>query len=339
MGIKGNISSSAGTAQSISKPRTMGFSSFARFFSTALAVGLLSSSAGAEEANWFPSKYGADDTLGAINNLSDAKTRKAAKLVKLGKSYALGVETGPDSPAYPPRSYSMTILQLDDGSGGTLGSNKATGNDDLMNIWMGIGSQIDGLGHMGINHVYYNGNKAPDFVAVTGLTKLSIDRLPPIVTRGVLLDIAKLKGTDILPAGTAINSADIKAAAKAAKVKIEKGDVVLLHTGWLNTADTDQKQFMAGEPGLGLDGARYLAGKGVVAVGADNWAVEVLPSEDPQQAFPVHPELLAKNGVYILENMDTRALAADDATEFLFVLGQPRFVGAVQAVINPVAIR
>ena len=82
-----------------------------------------------------------------------------------------------------------------------------------------------------------------------------------------------------------------------------------------------------------------MAELGVTAVGADNWALEVLPSEDPTHAFPVHPELLAKNGIYILENMDTRALATDKVTEFLFVLGQPRFVGAVQAVINPVAIR
>ena len=76
-----------------------------------------------------------------------------------------------------------------------------------------------------------------------------------------------------------------------------------------------------------------------MAEGADNWALEVLPSEDKTHAFPVHPELLAKNGIYILENMDTRALARDQVAEFLFVLGQPRFVGAVQAVINPVAIK
>ena len=290
------------------------------------------------EGPWFPSKYGAKDTLGAINNLSADKVKQAARLVKTGKTYALGVETGPDSPAYPPRSYSMTILQLDDGMGTPLGVNKATGNDDLMYLWMGIGSQIDGLGHMGVNHVYYNGNKASDFVTPKGLTKLSIDKLPPIVSRGVLLDIAKLKSQDILKEGTAINSDDIKAAAKAAKVKIESGDVVLLHTGWLNVMDADPQRFMAGQPGLGLDGAKYLAGLGVVAVGADNWALEVLPSENPEHAFPVHPELLAKNGVYILENMDTRALAADGVSEFLFVLGQPRFVGAVQAVINPVAI-
>ena len=103
--------------------------------------------------------------------------------------------------------------------------------------------------------------------------------------------------------------------------------------------DTDKVAFMAGEPGLGVDGARYLAGLGVVAVGSDSWALEVLPSEDPQLAFPVHPELLAKNGVYILENMDTRELAKDGVHEFMFVLGQPRFVGSVQAVINPVGIR
>lgn len=300
--------------------------------------GALASYSFAGEA-WYPSRYGADDTLGALNNLSPEKVIQAARLVTTGKTYALGVETGPDSPAYPPRQYSMTILQLDAGTGAPRGSNRATGNDDLMTLWMGIGSQIDGLGHMGIDHVYYNGNRAEDFVEVTGLNRLSIDKLPPMVSRGVLLDMAKLLGKPILDAGTAFNSAEIKAAASTQGVKIEKGDVVLFHTGWLNVAEQDKAAFMAGEPGLGVDGARYLAELGVVAVGSDSWAVEVLPFEDPDQFFPVHPELLAKNGVYILENMDTRALAADGVSEFLFVLGQPRFVGAVQAVINPIAIR
>ena len=289
--------------------------------------------------SWYPSRYGAEDTLGALNNMSAEKVIQAARLVKTGRTYRLGVETGPTSPAYPPRSYSMTILQLDDGTGTPLGENRATGNDDLMYLWMGIGSQIDGLGHMGIDHTYYNGNHASDFITPKGLTKLSIDRLPPVVSRGVLLDIAKLKGVNVLPTGTPINSAEIKAAAEAAGITIESGDVVLFHTGWLNVMDSDPERFMAGEPGLGLDGARYLAELGVVAVGADSWALEVIPAEDPDLMFPVHPELLAKNGVYILENMDTRALAADGATEFLFVLGTPRFVGAVQAVINPIAIR
>ena len=306
---------------------------------TWLAVlGLVATAASAEEA-WYPSKWGADDTLGAINNLSPKKVVEAARLVETGKTYRLGVVTGPNTPAYPPRNFSLTVLQLNDGTGTPLGANKATGNDDLMFMWMGIGSQIDGLGHMGLDHVYYNGNRAQDFVQNTGLTKLSVDKLPPIVSRGVLLDMTDHFGKDMLDEGTAFNSKEIKAQAKKQRVKIGKGDVVLFHTGWLNLVGVDNERFMAGQPGLGVDGAEYLASLDVVAVGSDGWALEVLPGEDPNLAFPVHPILLAKNGIYILEVMDTRELAKDKAWEFLFVLGQPRFEGSVQAVINPVAIR
>ena len=307
-------------------------------FISALTITLLTASATATADDWYPSRYGADDTLGAINLLTPEKVLQAARLVKTGKTYSLGVETGPTSPAYPPRQYALTVLQPGDGTGSTMGANKVTSNDDMLLLWMGIGSQIDGLGHVGLEHRYYNGLHASDFVTPTGLSKLSTDKLPPIVTRGVLIDMAKHLGQPILPEGTAFNRLQIQAAASAQGVTIEQGDVVLFHTGWLNVAETDPVRFMAGEPGLGVDGARYLAELGVVAVGADSWALEVIPHEDPSLAFPVHPELLAKNGVYILENMDTRALAADGVHEFLFVLGQPRFVGAVQAVINPIAI-
>ena len=288
---------------------------------------------------WYPSVYGPDDTLGAINNLSPAAVVSAAKLVTDGKVYPLGVETGPDSPAYSPRSYSLTVVQPGAGTGQTLGNNRATGNEEILTFWMGIGSQIDGLGHLGENHTYYNGNHADEFVTLTGLTKLSIDKLPPIVGRGVMLDMAGHFGEAFLPAGFVFNSDAIKARADAQGVTIAKGDVVLFHTGWLNVADRAPAEFMAGEPGPGVDGARYLASQGVVAVGSDSWGLEAVPAEEEGAFFPVHVELLAKNGVYILENMDTRALARDGVHEFLFVLGQPRFVGAVQAVINPVAIR
>ncbi len=285
------------------------------------------------------SPYGPEDTLGAVNRLSPAGVLDAVKLVKHGKTYPLGVETGPDTPAYPPRYYKMTILQLDDGAGVPVGKNHLTGNDDLMLTYMGVGSQIDGLGHVGINHHYYNNTHVRDFVKVTGLTKFSTSDIPPIVTRGVLLDIARLKGTPMLEAGTAINRAEIDAAAKAQGVTIRDGDVVLFHTGWLELSDSDPERFMKGEPGLGVEGAKYLAGLGVVAVGADTFGVEAIPFETEGQFFPVHQELLAKSGVYLLEVMDTRALAKDQAWEFLFVLGQPRFAGSVQAIINPVAIR
>ena len=125
-----------------------------------------------------------------------------------------------------------------------------------------------------------------------------------------------------------MNRADIEAAVAKQRTPIRKGDVVLLHTGWLaSLADTDKKAYLEKEPGLGKDGARYLASLGVVAVGADNWAVEPIPSEDPEEAFPVHQILLARNGIYILENMNVGPLAADKGYEFLFVLGQPKFAG------------
>jgi kynurenine formamidase len=285
------------------------------------------------------SPWGADDTLGAVNRLSPEKVLEAAQLIRTGRTYPLGVVTGYDTPAYPPRSYSLTVLQPGDGTGRPTGSNRATGNDDLLRTWMGIGSQIDGLGHMGIEHTYYNGLKAQDFVRPRGLEKLGTHAIPPIVTRGVLLDMTAHYDADPVPAGTAFGPEAIEAAARAQGVTLEEADVVLFHTGWQALAETDVDRFMTGEPGLGVAGARHLAQIGVVAVGADTWAVEALPHEDTKQVFPVHVELLARNGIYILENMNTAELAADEGWTFLFVLGQPRFEGAVQAVINPVAIR
>ena len=308
------------------------------FIATLLGFAALFSAAALAEEGWYPSQHGAGDTLGAINHLSPQKVLQAAKLVKTGKTYPLGVVTGWNTPAYPPRHYAITVIQPGWHNGPTMGANKATGNDDLLYTWMGIGSQIDGLGHMGIDHVYYNGLKPVDFVATTGLTQLSIEKLPPIVSRGVLLDMTRHFKRNPLPAGTVFNEAEIKAQAEAQGVTIGEGDVVLFHTGWLTLAD-DAERFMAGEPGLGVGGARYLASLNVVAVGADTWGLEAVPGEDPDLVFPVHPELLAKNGIYILENMNVGQLAAEQGWEFLFVLGQPRFEGAVQAVINPVAIR
>ncbi len=307
--------------------------------SIALTIAALSASAAFAADNWYPSKYGAADTIGAANNLSPAASLAAAKLVKLGKVYSLGVVTGRDTPAYPPRTFQIVITQSNDGTGQLLGSNQATANDDILMSYVGIGSQLDGLGHVGVNHLYYNGKHAKDFVAPDGLKKYGTESVPPIATRGVLLDMAKLLKAKQLPAGRVFNRAEIEAAEKAAGVTIGKGDVVLFHTGWQSLATTNKAKFMGGEPGLGKEGAALLAARGVVAVGADTWAVEAIPFETKTEAFPVHQILLAKNGVYILENMNTAALAADGATEFLFVLGQPKFQGAVQATINPVAIR
>ena len=152
-----------------------------------------------------------------------------------------------------------------------LGPNKTTYNDDIIEGWVGVGSQIDGLGHLGVEHVYYNGNKLLDFADPTGLKKLGIEKVPPMVTRGVLLDMAAHYGTDVVKEGTAFNVKEIEEVAKKQGVEIRQGDVVLFHTGWLSLIGKDDKRYGAGEPGLGVEGAKYLTGKGVVAVGADTW--------------------------------------------------------------------
>lgn len=291
----------------------------------------------APDQGWYPSKYGPGDRLGAVNNLSDEKTAKAAKLITRGKTFSLGMVTGRDTPAYGPREYDVTVLQLSDGSGSPIGANRATGNDDIVDVWVGIGSQIDGLGHMGIDHRYYNGVPVREFVTPAGLTQFGTHGLPPIATRGILLDMTK-SFADPVPDGTPFNRPEIEAAADRAGVTIEKGDVVIFHTGKMS-ATIGQKDLAPGIPGLGVGGAQYLADLGVVAIGADTWALEVIPFEAETRPFDVHLTLLAKNGVYILENMDTTALAADGEGAFFFSLGVPKLEGTVQAIINPIAIR
>ena len=288
---------------------------------------------------WFPSRFGENDTLGAINLLSPEKVLEAVRLVTSGKTYALGIPTGPNTPAYPGRSYRIITMASGNGSGEHWGTNQMSGMDDAIFSHMGIGSQLDGLGHVGIAAKYYNGTEAREFFGPAGIKKFSTHEIPPIVSRGVLLDLTTLTKEAFLDAGTQIGPAEIQLALRKQNLEIKKGDVVLLHTGWSSIAENEPERFMKGEPGLTVAGAKYLASKNVVAVGADTWGVEVIPFENPDRIFEVHQTLLAKNGVYILENMHTADLARDQVSEFLFVLGQPRFVGTVQVVINPVAIR
>ena len=309
-----------------------------RFAFSVLLLTASSFSALAEEA-WYPSRYGAADRIGAANNLSSAGTKRAAQLVTTGKTYSLGMTTGPESLAYPPRKFGIVVTQSNDGTGARGGENLTTGNDDILMTYMGIGSQLDGLGHLGIDHRYYNGLEAQKFVAPSGLLELGTDTVPPIATRGVLLDMAGLEGVETVPAGTAYNRAEIDAALKRESLTIGKGDVVIFHSGWQKKPLSDPDNVKLLHPGVGVEGARSLAGLGVVAVGADTIALEVIPFENAKRPFEVHQTLLAKNGVYILENMVTGELAKDRAHEFLFVLGQPKWKGAVQAVINPIAIR
>ena len=311
------------------------------FASTVVASACLASAAAAEpQPCQTASKFGPQDEVGNLNHVTPAKTLAAAKLVTKGKAYRLGIETNKDTPAYPPRWFKLTIVQPGQAGGATLGPTRSSYNDDIVTGWNGIGSQIDGFGHVGIDNVYFNCNRSGDFAMADGLTKLGIENVPAVATRGIVLDMAGYFGTDIVKEGTPFNRAEIEGAMKRQGIAaIEKGDVVLFHTGWLTLLGKDNVRFGSVGPGLGIEGARYLASLGVAMVGADNPSVEVIPFERGAGVFEVHQILLAQNGIHILENMNTAELVKDQAWEFLFTLGPARITGAVQAIVNPVAIR
>jgi kynurenine formamidase len=286
------------------------------------------------------SKFGPNDEIGNLNHVTPAKTLAATKLVTRGKAYRLGIETNSRTPAFAPRTFSLTIVQPGQAAGATLGPTKTTYNDDIIAGWVGIGSQLDGLGHIGIDNLYFNCNKAADFAATDGLKKLGIEKVPPIATRGVLLDMAGYFRTDIVKEGTAFNRAEIEGAMKRQGIAaIEKGDVVLFYTGWTKLIGKDNTRYATVEPGLGVEGAMYLAALEVAMVGADTWGLEVIPFEKDAGVFEVHQTLLPLHGIHILENIDTAEMVKDQAWEFLFTLGPSRITGAVQAIVNPIAIK
>jgi kynurenine formamidase len=307
----------------------------------AIAAALAAGAAQAQQQQTcFPSRFGKADEIGNLNYVTPEKTLAAAKLVTRGKSYRLGIETNKDTPAFAPRAFSLTVVQPGQQQGATLGPTKTTYNDDIIMGWVGIGSQLDGLGHIGVDNVYYNCNHAKDFAQAGGLTRLGIEKVPPIATRGILLDMAGYFNTDIVKEGTAFNRAEIEGAMKRQGVRsIERGDVVIFHTGWTKLIGKDNKRYGSVEPGLGVGGAKYLAERGVAMVGADSWAVEAIPFEKGEGVFGVHQVLIPMNGIYILENMETSEMVKDQAWEFLFTLGPARITGAVQAIINPIAIK
>ena len=287
-----------------------------------------------------PSQWGPDDELGSANLVTPERTIEAMKLVKKGITMPLGIVIDSKTPAFAPRSLSLQIVQPNQQGGQRLPFGyPANYNDDVLQTWVGIGSQIDGLGHLGENGLYYNCNDEKDFAGITGLTKMGVHNIPPLVGRAVIIDMAKHAGKDFLDAGDNFGSAEIQAAAKAQGVTIKEGDIVLFHTGWTeNKLDSDPKAWVSGEPGVNNEGMKWLASQNLMAIGADTWGVEPVPAPKGDGVFYGHVLALQEKGIYLLETMNTGPVLRAGANEFMFVLGQARIRGTVQMIINPVAM-
>jgi len=285
---------------------------------------------------WYPSRWGANDQRGAANRLTPAKVLEARTLITKGTVYQLGHVYEAGMPMFGTRHYSLRIPQVFS----MPGRNQAVYHDEIVSGELGqIGTQFDGLGHVGIGELFYNGNRRSEFAQAEGLTRLGIENVGAIVTRGILIDVARYKGVPQLDGGYEVTVDDLKGALKRQGTQIRAGDAVILHTGWGSLWMKDNARYTQTAPGVGLPAGQFLVDQEITLVSADTWGVEVMPNPDSSLVAPVHQLFLARNGIYILENVITEELARDNAYEFAFVFAPLRLKGATGSPGNPIAIR
>jgi kynurenine formamidase len=305
-----------------------------------------------------PSPWGPNDQTGATNRITPAVTKAAAAEIQEGKVIAMSYPLTDGVPLFGTR-FTKTILTATSlAPGAAYGENQLTYMEDTWLSQSHVGTHLDGMGHIGRKDCYYNQTPMGKYITQNNMTRLGLENLKPFATRGVLLDMVrvfqaagKLKTNaacrkPCLDKGTVITPADLQAALRMYNATLREGDVVAIHTGWGDLFEQFPKQnaeFNSGQPGIGKEAAKWLASQKVVAVGSDNWAVEVIPGEDPKEAFIVHNILLTDNGIHIIENMRTDLMAAEAAATrratFFFTMTVPKAVGLTGTFVAPEGIR
>jgi len=332
-------------------------------FRSALCSGLLAAllmagmAVRAEDAGtkrpWWPSEWGADDQAGALNRLTPAKVLEAAALITQGKVYDLGRVFEDSMPLFSltPHHRKFTLVIPGGPTYGPMGENRLVWNEDFISGHLTQdGTQFDSFAHMATvlgdkadtrNIRYYNGFRHADIADAHGFKKLGTEHVRPIFTRGVLIDIAGLKGR-MLKGGEEITIADLKAALARqglAEADIHTGDALLYNTGWGGLWKVDNNRFNSSVPGLSPAAGDWVVARKVVLVGTDNWAVEAIPNPDARLFAPNHQKFLVENGIHIIENMDFSTLIADKVWVFAFVYGALPLKGATGAPARPFAVR
>ncbi len=245
-------------------------------------------------------------------------------------------DTMPIHPAHRP-GYSYVLHRRHQDSYGQDGPR--TGASGMIVCMEHTGTHIDALSHQADQLVLCGGIPVDAQVQTSrGFTQHGVEQIPPIVAPGVLLDLPAHFGVAALAAGYAVTAAELEACCARQGSTIAAGDVVLVYTGNEHTWG-DADRYLAG-PGMAGDASRWLAERGVVAVGADNMAWDVLGLRDPELGctLPGHLLLLAQRGIYIIENMRLSELAAAQVYRFMFVCTALKFVGATGSPVRPVAL-
>jgi kynurenine formamidase len=287
----------------------------------------------------------AQDQVGAPKNLTPQIVKNAVGLVKEGKRYSLArtLEIGiPTHPFHHPLFYVTYRTVPESLKMFAEFENQIGAMNERVELVMHTGTHLDALNHISRGMKMYSGYDAGEITTTFGTSALGAENVPPLVTRGVLVDVAGLKGVEHLDKGYAITPKDIEDALAREGVTggIQKGDVVLFYTGWgAKWWMKDNAMLSSGDPGPGVAAAKYLAEKGVVATGSDTVAFEAVPFENAKRAFEVHQVLIVDNGIHIMENLKTEELAKDKVYEFLFVALPLPLKGGTGSPIHPVAIK
>ncbi len=284
--------------------------------------------------NW--NRWGAEDERGALNHIDPEAVKRAAALVKSGQVISLAQPLSARTP-FPPHRAGMQHFMGRSGGDYAAGARRPGGfqfAEDTLLMPAHIGTHIDALCHAWYDDLLYNGFPGAGTRGTTGAVRCGIDKMGPIAARGILLDIAAVR-SGALADGDPIGVADLVKAADAAGGEPRKGDVVLIRTGWAERG-AETISFDT-EPGLDLAAALWLAERDVAVVGADNFAVEVLPFAT-DTVFPVHQRLIRDFGIPLLEGLVLRSLAETGRHTFLFAASPLPVVGGTGSPISPMAI-
>ena len=279
-------------------------------------------------ARWWPSQFGPGDQIGMLNHVTAQKRVEAMSLVREGRLYDLAHVLDERVPVFPGRHFNQTLVTTaHHQNGGGVGDNKVNWVICVVNGTMQLGTHLDGLNHLQIGERTYNGHTVSDLAESWGTNRLGAETIPQIVTRGLLVDVSELG----LGPGDAISLDHV------AGLEPTPGDAVLFHTGWSRHWD-DPETFLSGEPGPGLEVARWLVERGVALTGCDTWSYGPVPAEDPARPFEVPQTLNVKHGVFVVECLSTAELAADGVREFALILTHPKPRGASGAWTAPIAL-
>jgi kynurenine formamidase len=308
----------------------------------AVTLGITSAAANAQtwrppaEGQRCPSKWGAADERGSGNHMKPETVLRGTRLIRTGEMIELGHQLAADMPFFGTRRFDVhtkrTFMNQP--------SNRRGSNEEVIITELGqVGTQLDGFAHQTIEDKVYNCFKVDDISSRGGFTKVGIEKLGAVITRGVLIDVVGLKGVDMLPDTYEITVQDLEQALQRQNMRLQPGDAVIIHTGWGKLWAKDNARYVKSCPGIGVPAAEWLARQDPLLVGADNWPVEVAPNPDPQISLPVHQIMLVVNGIHLLENMKLDELAGKRVYEFAFMMQPLKIKGGSGSTVAPIAVR